>query len=390
MNTSLFTHSVIWCGAAISIAEIITGAYLAPLGFIQGLIAILIGHTIGGILLFMAGFIGSVRRQSAMNSVKLSFGDKGAVLFALLNVIQLLGWSAIMIYDAAKAAGGIAGGLGDSGWAWLIGGLITLWLALGLRRARWINAIAVAGLLLLSFVLAFGAFGSESKIISSKVISFGAAIELSIAMPLSWLPLISDYTKDSKSPLKASAISALSYTVASCFMYAVGMVSAINSGANDMISILLSSPIGAWGLGIVVVLSAVTTTFLDAHSAGVSMSAINPKINVKAFSIAVIIVASLGAASFKMDDITEFLYLISSVFAPMIAILMVDFFILRQDFSKRGVCWINLCVWLAGFVLYRYLLTLDTPLGNTVPDMIITAILCLALNGVKRLFAKSG
>lgn len=46
-KTSSFQNSLIWFGAAVSIAEILTGTYFAPLGFTKGLLAILVGHVIG-------------------------------------------------------------------------------------------------------------------------------------------------------------------------------------------------------------------------------------------------------------------------------------------------------------------------------------------------------
>ena len=98
-RTSVFENSLIWFGAAVSIAEILTGTYLAPLGFQKGLAAILLGHIIGCILLFLAGVIGGQTRKSSMETVKMSFGQKGSLLFSVLNVMQLVGWTAIMIYD---------------------------------------------------------------------------------------------------------------------------------------------------------------------------------------------------------------------------------------------------------------------------------------------------
>ena len=69
-RTSFFENGLIWFGAAVSIAEIITGTYLAPLGFTKGLLAILIGHVIGCIMLFLAGLIGGSMRKSAMETAK--------------------------------------------------------------------------------------------------------------------------------------------------------------------------------------------------------------------------------------------------------------------------------------------------------------------------------
>ena len=73
-RTSVFENGLIWFGAAVSIAEIMTGTYFASLGFIRGSLAILLGHIIGCILLFLAGVIGGKTGKSAMETVKSSFG----------------------------------------------------------------------------------------------------------------------------------------------------------------------------------------------------------------------------------------------------------------------------------------------------------------------------
>ena len=76
-----------------------------------------------------------------------------------------------------------------------------------------------------------------------------------------------------------------------------------------------------------------------------------------------------------MDNITDFLYLIGSVFAPMIAIQIADFFILKKEYGSREFCWKNLIIWVIGFVLYRLLMRVDFILGNTLPDMVLTILI---------------
>ena len=106
-KTSTFQNGLIWFGAGVSLAEILTGTSFAPLGMAKGLAAILIGHIIGCAMMLLAGLIGGRTGRSAMETVKMSFGQKGGLLFAFLNVLQLVGWTAIMIYDGALAIGGI-------------------------------------------------------------------------------------------------------------------------------------------------------------------------------------------------------------------------------------------------------------------------------------------
>ena len=307
-KTSSFQNSLIWFGAAVSIAEILTGTYFAPLGFTKGLLAILVGHVIGCAMFFFAGLIGGRTGRSAMGTVELSFGRIGCLFFAALNVLQLVGWTAIMIYDGALATNTVLG-IGKWVWCLVIGGLIVVWIAVGIKNLSWINKIAMAALFILSIVLCVVVFRGGTPVTApDDSLSFGAAVELAVAMPLSWLPLISDYTREAEKPFAATLSSTLTYGVVSCWMYVIGTVCAI---------------------------------------------------------------------CFPMDDITNFLYLIGSVFAPMIAIQITDFFLLRRGgvSGRLDVC--NAVVWVLGFVLYRVLMTVDIPVGNTLPDMAGTMLLCL-------------
>lgn len=378
-KTSTFSNGLIWFGAGVSIAEILTGTYFAPLGFSKGLLAIIVGHIIGCILLFLAGLIGAYTQKSSMETVKLSFGQKGALFFAVLNVLQLVGWTAIMIYDGAIAVNGII----DTGaWVWclVIGALIVVWLLIGITNLDKVNRIAMAALFLLTLVLCKVIFfgGNNISIADDEALSFGAAVELAVAMPLSWLPLISDYTREAKEPFKATLVSAVTYGIISCWMYVIGMGAAIFTGEYDIAQIMVKAGLGIIGL-LIIVFSTVTTTFLDAYSAGISSETIFSKLNGKWVAIIVTIIGTIGAILYPMDDITDFLYLIGSVFAPMVAILIADYFILKKDHSEKNIAWKNIIIWLVGFILYRLLMQVDTPVGNTLPDMAITIVLAIVI-----------
>ncbi len=375
-RTSVFENGLIWFGAAVSIAEILTGTYFAPLGFGRGLAAILLGHIIGCAMLFAAGLIGGRVRRSAMETVKMSFGQKGSLLFVVLNIIQLVGWTGIMIFDGALAANGVWA-LGNWLWCLVIGGLIVLWILIGIENLGKINTVAMGALFVLTIMLSFVILGKGTMhAVSGEGMSFGAAVELSVAMPLSWLPLISDYTREAEKPVKATAASAAVYGLVSCWMYLIGMGAAIFTAESDIAQIMLKAGLGVAGL-LIVVFSTVTTTFLDAWSAGISSESVHEGIKGKWVAVAAAVLGTAGAIFLPLYDITDFLYFIGSVFAPMIAIQIADFFILKQDVSGRGVSVKNLIIWLLGFVVYRLLMGVDIIVGNTLPDMIITIALCL-------------
>ena len=382
-GTSVFSNGLIWFGAGVSLAEILTGTYFAPLGFGKAMAAILLGHLIGGLMMFAAGMIGAKERKSAMETVKMSFGERGSLLFAVLNVLQLVGWTAIMIYDGALAADGV---LHTGIWVWaiIIGALIVVWIFVGLTNLGKLNTVAMTALFILSLVLfkvIFFGTGSAAPVVDDGSLTFGAAVELAVAMPLSWLPLISDYTREAEKPLGATAASALVYGLVSCFMYVIGMGAAIYTGEYDISVIMVKAGLGAAGL-LIIVLSTVTTTFLDAYSAGVSSVSITHRIKEKWAAVAVTIAGTAAAMVYPMDNITDFLYLIGSVFAPMIAIQIADYFIIRQDHEAEEANLLNLLIWLAGFVIYRILMRVDTPVGSTLPDMAVTVVLCVVCRRV--------
>lgn len=379
-RTSIFENGLIWFGAGVSLAEILTGTAFAPLGFQKGILAIIIGHIIGCTMLFLAGVIGGKTRRSAMETVKMSFGQNGGVFFSFLNVLQLVGWTAIMIYDGALAADGV---LNTGRWVWclVIGALIIVWILVGITNLGKINTIAMAALFILTLVLCKVIFfsGAAGNVDTSEAMSFGAAVELAVAMPLSWLPLISDYTREAEEPVKATAVSAVVYGIISCWMYVIGMGAAIYTGEYDIAQIMVKAGLGIAGL-LIIVFSTVTTTFLDAYSAGISAESVFSKLNGKYAAVAVTVIGTVGAIVYPMDNITDFLYLIGSVFAPMIAIQIADFFILkRADSLSDTIDVTNIVIWIVGFVLYRYLMGVDIPVGNTLPDMAVTIVICVII-----------
>ncbi len=382
-RTSVLENGLIWFGAGVSIAEILTGTYFAPLGFTKGLAAIAVGHVIGCLLLFLAGIIGGKARKSSMETVKMSFGEKGSLLFSLLNILQLVGWTAIMIYDGALAADSVWS-VGKWIWCIVIGGLIALWILIGIKNLGKVNTVAMGALFILTVILSVVIFTSKSGLgISGEGMSFGAAVELSVAMPLSWLPLISDYTRNAQKPVKATAVSAAVYGVVSCWMYIIGMSASIFTGESDIAKIMMRAGLGVAGL-LIIIFSTVTTTFLDAYSAGVSSESVFKRINGKWVAIGATVLGTVGAVVYPMDNITDFLYLIGSVFAPMIAIQIADFFILKKDCSEKSVDIWNMAIWVVGFVLYRVLMRVDIVVGNTLPDMLFTIVICIAVYYIRK------
>lgn len=390
-------NAMIWFCAGVSMAEILTGTYFAPLGFAKGLAAILLGHLIGGVLFFMAGLIGAKTGKSAMETVKMSFGNKGALLFVVLNVVQLAGWTAVMILTGSSSCAFVFDFGASFIWPLLIGLLIIIWIAVDIRKFDSLNTAAFVLLFVLTIILCVTIFKNHAEVVglaeAADALSFGAAVELSVAMPLSWLPLVSDYTRTAKKPVLTSAASSGVYFLVSCWMYFIGMGASILTGESDVVQIMVKAGLGIAAL-VIVIFSTVTTTFLDVYSAGISSKSISKKINEK---IAAYIVCAVGVAivivisqkSIETASFENFLYFIGSVFAPMISIQIADYFIIKNDSSDKNFNILNLIIWVLGFVLYRFLMSFDFVLGSTFLVMLIVCtVTALANIAAKKLCKK--
>lgn len=378
-KTSIYENGLIWFGAGVSIAEILTGTYYASMDFKSAILAIIIGHIAGFILMSLSGLIGARTGLSAMEATKLSFGKIGGIFFAILNFLQLVGWTAIMIYDGAISSGDLFG-RGNKIWALLIGILIIVWIAVGITNLGKINTVSMIALFILTILMSRKSFTSNLiSDASADALSFGGAVELAIAMPMSWLPLISDYTSKAEKAEKSTWISVGIYSLVSLWMYIIGLTGAMATGESTLSAIFSYSGIGVLAI-IIIILSTVTTTFLDAYSAGISFESIKQNADGKKVSIIVSVVGIILAMIYPMDDITNFLYLIGSVFAPMIAVQIADFF-LKNEKSKVDEK-VNIISWVSGFIIYRILLKLDVVIGASILSVILTIIVTLILRKI--------
>lgn len=379
-QTSVFSNGLLWFGAGISIAEILTGMLLSPLGWEKGLWAIFIGHIIGGAVMLGAGIMGARSRCSAMETVSFSFGKEGARFFAGINVIQLIGWTAVMIVSAAAAAEIIVP-LGMALWDLIIGALIALWIIMRMTTLGRVNVLVMTALFLLTAVLSGTIFGADTAAAPSGTITFGGAVELAVAMPLSWLPVISDYTREAEKPVKATVVSCLTYFAASSWMFVIGMGAALFTGESDIAKIMLGAGLGVSAI-VIILLSTVTTTFLDAYSAGVSGRALTTCLSEKGQALIATALGTLLAITVDASRFEDFLYFIGSVFAPMTAIMLADYFFIHENHQKERVSILKLLIWAIGFGLYRYLLNADTPLGVTFPVIVAVMVMDVVVSKI--------
>lgn len=377
-RTGLFTNAVIWFGVAISVSEIIAGIQIGSAAPINSIWApLILGHVIGGILLYLVGLIGARLRLNAMETIKSTFGNPGSKFFAALNVMQLIAWVAVLNAQGTEALMGLNFGISFPVISIVLAALVAIWVYVGLQRSSKVTTVVMLVLAMLLVILTVNLFGIglsyHFPISNSKLLNFWNIFEISIAMPVSWLPVISDYTKDVREPRKATAVSAIAYTIASLWMYFIG-IEIVGMGTTDVSQAILLAGLGVQGV-LILVLSTVTTNFLATNSAGESAKAIFNRLDPKHVGVVVSILSAILAISGIMNHYINFLYLITSVFAPMAAVLVVSFYLGEDDNDNRRWLW-NIFSWLAGFIVYQVTASLDSIfLGPTLLAVIVSAAL---------------
>lgn len=392
-KTGGFSFFTLWFGAAVSLAEIMTGSLIAPLGLTQGIFVILTGHLIGALILALVGVIGFREKSPSLKACRLSLGRYGSYIISIFNIIQLIGWTAIMLIQCSRSLQSITGKLfGFDNFYVLVvitGVLVVIW-ALNTEYAiSTINNIAVVLLLVLCLVMLKSVMtGNEIKEITSNI-TFGAALELSIIMPLTWLPLISDYTSLGKSARGSFWGSFAGYFIGSSFMYAIGLVSSIYAGTPDPIVVLTSLNLGVSAL-LIVVLSTVTTTFLDVYSAVMSTHNLTAKISKKNLILIFGALGMLLAMYFPMEHYENFLYMIGSLFAPIFTVVIADYFIYKENRSGDLFNIPGLAAAAFGVASYYVIIGLDLLIGATLPAMAVTMVIYALFRFIKKVLVLKG
>ncbi len=387
---SWFSLSLLWFGAAVSVAEILTGGLIAAAGTGPGLWAIILGHLVGVLLLGLVALIGYREQMPSIMCTRISFGQRGSWLLSLANVIQLVGWTAVMIQQSGQALGGIATSL------WNINGTLVATVAMGALIALWTlwetdgkhyrNTVTVLLLFLLTVFVSWvlwGKLASGQSVPSpaSPAMSFSQAFELSLVMPLSWVPLVADYARKARSSRAAVFAPTLGYLVGSLWMYGIGFAGALLTGEADPTPMLLAAGLGTAALGIVA-LSTVTTTFLDVYSAVASARNVSPQLPERLLGLTIVAIGTGAALLLDSGLYMGFLHLIGAVFAPFSAILLADYFLLHVDRRKSRFDITGLLSLGTGITAYLAFSAYGSPAGPALSCIILTLAVHIVLRKV--------
>ena len=400
----------LWFSLGIGLLVLQAGAYLVPgLSLTEGLIAIVIGSVAGALLLGLAGVVGADTGLATMGALRPTLGVRGVHIAALLNVIQLVGWGAfeiIAMRDAANTLSTNAFGLTfPIVWTLAFGLAATLLAVMGplgfIRRflRRYGLWLLLAGAVWMTWALlsrhnladAFARKGDGS-------LSLGGGIDLIIAMPLSWLPLIADYARFGKSSKAVFRGSSAGYVLANIWFFSLGAAYALlTENPADMLLSALATTGGGLAL-LLILIDETDNVFADIFSAASSMASLL-HFRIHHLVIGFGLLCTVIALFVPMANFMTFLYAIGSVFTPLYGVLLVDHFLIRkrQIVAKDivrimgvyrftyGVHVSAFAAWGAGIATYYYFLSFLPAVGATLPAFFLAAVSYWAL---AQMFAK--
>jgi nucleobase:cation symporter-1, NCS1 family len=373
-----FDTAALWGSLGVSLLVLVAGTYLVPaLSLRDALVAIAVGGLIGNLMLGTAGAIGAQARVPAMVLMRPSLGRRGSYAATALNVVQNLGWAIFELIVIATAAAALSDRVfGFEGkWLWtVLFGLLTAAMALAgpipvVRRfvRRFALWVVLASLVYLTWWTIdnadLDAFWSQPG--GGESVWYG--IDLMIALPASWLPLIADYTRFSRDKRSAFAGSAIGYLVPNMWLYALGAVLVLTNPAYsnpDATELMTSIAAGGLAAGLALLALTVDETdeaFANVYSTAVSLQNALPSVPQRLLIGLAAAGATIGALVITWAEYETFLFLLGSAFVPLFGVLLADWLLAggryaRADvFEAPAVRPLMIVAWLAGFALYQWL-----------------------------------
>ena len=146
--------------------------------------------------------------------------------------------------------------------------------------------------------------------------SFWLGVDLVIAITVSWVPLVSDYTRFSRDRRSAFWGSGVGYFLGGTWMLALGVFIVLSRGISDPVEI--PPAVAAAGLAAALALLAVTLdetdeAFANIYSAAVSLQNVVSEVEQRILIAAVAAIATVGALVIELRNYESFLLLLGSV-----------------------------------------------------------------------------
>jgi NCS1 family nucleobase:cation symporter-1 len=375
--------AVLWGDLGIGLLVLLAGSFLVPaLSLPQALGAIVVGSVIGVTLLGLAGIVGSHTGLPTMVCLRPALGREGSYIATTFNVVQLLGWTVFELAIMGHAANAVARGLTglDAAWLWVVGfgvavTALGLWGPVAVVR-EWLTKFAVGAVVVTTGwltwrVLARADLGALWSAPGAGGLSFWGAVDIVIAMPISWLPLVSDYSRFARRPAPAFWGTTGGYLVANAWFYALGaLIVLVMRTSHEPKAFVEAIALLAGPLILLLLLADETDeAWADLYSCAVSIQNVLPRASVRWLVLGLGMVSIVGALAFDVTRYEVFLLLIGAVFVPLFGVLGADYFFAGPEGYDPsallaatgaggvapGVRWEGAAAWALGVGVYLWL-----------------------------------
>lgn len=382
----LFT---LWFSLGVGLLVLQAGTFLVPaMGLPAATAAVVLGTLLGTLPLAAVGWLGSVKGLPTMTLTGTVLGRRGSFVPSLLNVVQLVGWTAFELWVMAVAANRVSQTLfGHGGYLlWLVVvAVICLLLALGgpllvvrqYLKKFGIWLMLIASVWLTAVVLTQHHLGALWARPGRGGMPFGLGMDLVVAMPVSWLPLIADYTRYARAPRDAFWGSYLGYAVANMWFYLLGALLSLVWPLQSASPAMLASAILSLGGGLVAMIAILVdetdNAFADLYSAAVSMQNILPKVNERLLVLLLGMLSLALAAFFQASSYVNFLLIFGGIFVPLFGVLIAGMVLFRAGGDQPVVPpWPGFVAWGCGIAVYQLISHWAPQIGASLPAFAVS------------------
>ncbi|MEN3357797.1 MAG: nucleobase:cation symporter, family [Mycobacteriales bacterium] len=351
----------LWANLGISLLIPVTATFLVPAGqsFLATATAIVLGTVLGCLLLGVVARAGAQTGAPTMVLLRGLLGRRGSYAPTVLNLLQCVGWATYEVWVISIAAHGVYDRLPRWVYVLAAGAVATAMALRPLGSVRLLKRIAVVAVVACSAYFLIETLRRPLGPLTGSWTGFWASTDLVIALPVSWIPLVADYSRFSRTGRAAFAGTTVGYAVSSAAFFLLGVLAlrAYADAGADVVGALLAVPAGALALCILAV-DEVDEAFANIYSTATSVQNIAPRLDRRVLALGVGGLATVLALAVDGNAYEPFLLLIGAVFVPLGATFAVDFYLNRRgrpyrvDDAAPGR-WLMALPWLAGFVAYQ-------------------------------------
>ncbi len=388
-------HAALWLSLGVGLLVMQIGAYLVPaLGAQVALVVIVVGSILGAGLLAWTAKIGCDSGLSSAGLMHATYGSSFARLPVLLNIVQLIGWTTfelVVMRDGTVAIARQSGSFVASFWpvlATLLWGGVLIALLSGsmvklVRKfiGRYGLPLVIASLLWLTWQFLGRAHAQGWQEIWNRPGTGGmstlSALDLVIAMPVSWLPLVADFARhgrDGKSALRGTW---LGYAIANTWCYGLGVLIALTTPSTDLVAALLLAQGGLIALGLILI-DEVDNAYGDLYSGSVAGHSLKPGWSLRRWGMALAVLCTGLALVLPMHSLEPFLLMLSSVFVPLYGVILARLGGVPDVASLVGTKKVNVSavvIWVLGVATYHLCAKLAPEWGAALPTLALTFVL---------------